>query len=63
MQPYRELRREMVARSPLTLCECRFGGIKDSGLGREGSRYGMDDYLQFKTVVTGGIQVMQRANL
>jgi len=53
----------MIARSPLTLCDCRFGGVKDSGLGREGSKYGMDDYLQLKTVVTGGMQIMQRANL
>ncbi|WP_245638363.1 NAD-dependent succinate-semialdehyde dehydrogenase [Croceicoccus bisphenolivorans] len=27
-----------------------FGGIKASGLGREGSRYGLDDYLEIKTV-------------
>jgi len=53
----------MIARSSLTLCDCRFGGVKDSGLGREGSKYGMDDYLQLKTVVTGGMQIMQRANL
>jgi succinate-semialdehyde dehydrogenase/glutarate-semialdehyde dehydrogenase len=25
-----------------------FGGIKQSGLGREGSRYGIDDYLESK---------------
>jgi len=25
-----------------------FGGIKESGFGREGSKYGMDDYLQMK---------------
>jgi len=25
-----------------------FGGIKQSGLGREGSRHGMDDYLEMK---------------
>ncbi len=25
-----------------------FGGIKQSGMGREGSKYGMDDYLEFK---------------
>jgi len=23
-----------------------FGGVKQSGLGREGSKYGMDDYLE-----------------
>jgi succinate-semialdehyde dehydrogenase / glutarate-semialdehyde dehydrogenase len=27
-----------------------FGGIKTSGLGREGSRHGLDDYLELKTV-------------
>ena len=32
-----------------------FGGIKQSGLGREGSRYGMDDYLVTKYVCMGGI--------
>jgi succinate-semialdehyde dehydrogenase/glutarate-semialdehyde dehydrogenase len=25
-----------------------FGGVKSSGLGREGSRYGIDDYLELK---------------
>ena len=29
-----------------------FGGIKESGLGREGSRYGMDEYLNMKLVCT-----------
>lgn len=27
-----------------------FGGVKSSGLGREGSRHGLDDYLELKTV-------------
>lgn len=27
-----------------------FGGIKESGLGREGSRYGLDEYLELKTI-------------
>ena len=30
-----------------------FGGVKASGFGREGSRYGMDDYLQVKAVHMG----------
>ena len=29
-----------------------FGGIKESGFGREGSRYGMDEYLNMKLVCT-----------
>jgi succinate-semialdehyde dehydrogenase / glutarate-semialdehyde dehydrogenase len=32
-----------------------FGGVKQSGLGREGSKYGMDDYLVIKYVCMGGI--------
>ena len=32
-----------------------FGGIKASGLGREGSRYGIDDYLEIKYLCLGGI--------
>ena len=32
-----------------------FGGVKQSGLGREGSKYGMDEYLEMKYVCLGGI--------
>ncbi len=32
-----------------------FGGVKASGLGREGSRHGLDDYLEIKYVCVGGI--------
>lgn len=32
-----------------------FGGVKQSGLGREGSKYGMDDYLVVKYLCMGGI--------
>jgi succinate-semialdehyde dehydrogenase/glutarate-semialdehyde dehydrogenase len=32
-----------------------FGGVKQSGLGREGSRYGMDEYLEIKYLCMGGI--------
>jgi succinate-semialdehyde dehydrogenase / glutarate-semialdehyde dehydrogenase len=30
-----------------------FGGIKASGLGREGSKYGMEDYLEVKYLCVG----------
>lgn len=33
-----------------------FGGIKQSGQGREGSKYGVDDYLEMKYVCMGGIE-------
>ncbi|WP_243401628.1 aldehyde dehydrogenase family protein, partial [Leptospira ellisii] len=31
-----------------------FGGIKESGFGREGSKYGIQEYLQVKYVCIGG---------
>jgi succinate-semialdehyde dehydrogenase/glutarate-semialdehyde dehydrogenase len=33
-----------------------FGGMKQSGLGREGSKYGVDEYVEVKYVCFGGIQ-------
>jgi len=32
-----------------------FGGVKQSGLGREGSKYGIEDYLEIKYLCMGGI--------
>ncbi|MCB1882396.1 MAG: NAD-dependent succinate-semialdehyde dehydrogenase [Geminicoccaceae bacterium] len=32
-----------------------FGGVKESGLGREGSKYGIDEYVEVKYVCLGGI--------
>ena len=32
-----------------------FGGVKESGLGREGSRYGIEDYLEIKYLCMGGL--------
>ncbi|WP_373236141.1 NAD-dependent succinate-semialdehyde dehydrogenase [Cohaesibacter celericrescens] len=32
-----------------------FGGVKQSGLGREGSKYGIDDFLEIKYICMGGI--------
>jgi len=32
-----------------------FGGIKESGLGREGSKYGIEDFLEIKYACLGGI--------
>lgn len=32
-----------------------FGGIKSSGIGREGSRYGLDEYMEIKYMALGGI--------
>jgi succinate-semialdehyde dehydrogenase/glutarate-semialdehyde dehydrogenase len=32
-----------------------FGGVKQSGLGREGSKYGLEEYLEVKYIQVGGI--------
>lgn len=39
----------------ISTAEAPFGGIKASGLGREGSRYGIEDFLETKYVCLGGI--------
>lgn len=33
-----------------------FGGVKESGMGREGSKYGLDDFMETKYLCFGGIQ-------
>ncbi|MET0983920.1 MAG: NAD-dependent succinate-semialdehyde dehydrogenase [Steroidobacteraceae bacterium] len=33
-----------------------FGGVKESGLGREGSKYGLDEYMELKYLCFGGMQ-------
>ena len=32
-----------------------FGGVKQSGMGREGSHYGLEDYLEIKYMLMGGL--------
>jgi succinate-semialdehyde dehydrogenase/glutarate-semialdehyde dehydrogenase len=32
-----------------------FGGVKQSGLGREGSKYGIDEYVEVKYICMGGV--------
>jgi len=39
----------------ISTAEAPFGGVKQSGLGREGSRYGIDDFTELKYVCLGGI--------
>lgn len=40
----------------LSTCEAPFGGVKESGLGREGSHFGVDEFLHVKYVCLGGLQ-------
>ncbi len=39
----------------ISTAEAPFGGMKSSGLGREGSKYGIEDYLEIKYLAIGGI--------
>ena len=32
-----------------------FGGVKESGMGREGSKYGVEDYIESKYICMGGL--------
>jgi len=32
-----------------------FGGMKESGIGREGSKYGIEEYLEIKYMCVGGL--------
>ena len=40
----------------ISTAEAPFGGVKQSGLGREGSHHGMDDYVEIKYLCLGDIQ-------
>lgn len=46
-----------VNESLMSTCEAPFGGIKESGFGREGSHYGLDDYTTLKYVCMAGLGV------
>jgi succinate-semialdehyde dehydrogenase / glutarate-semialdehyde dehydrogenase len=37
-----------------------FGGVKQSGLGREGSKYGIDEYLELKYMMISGLSGIER---
>jgi len=39
----------------ISTAEAPFGGVKSSGLGREGSRYGIEEFCEIKYVCLGGI--------
>ena len=39
----------------ISTCEVPFGGVKQSGLGREGARQGIEDYVEAKYICLGGL--------
>jgi len=43
----------------VSTAEVPFGGVKMSGLGREGSRHGLDDFMELKYVCMGGIEAAE----
>lgn len=43
----------------ISTVEAPFGGVKTSGLGREGSRHGLDDFLEVKYICMGGIETVE----
>ena len=39
----------------ISTAEAPFGGIKESGIGREGSKYGIDSFVEIKYLCFGGV--------
>jgi len=39
----------------ISTAEAPFGGVKQSGLGREGSKYGLDEFMETKYICLGGL--------
>jgi len=39
----------------ISTAEAPFGGVKESGLGREGSHHGVEEYLEMKYLLMGGL--------
>ena len=43
----------------ISTAEAPFGGVKASGLGREGSRHGLEDFMEIKYICMGGIEAVE----
>jgi len=44
-----------INESIVSSVEAPFGGVKQSGLGREGSKYGIDEYIDIKYMCFGSL--------
>eukprot|EP01038_Epipyxis_sp_PR26KG_P006583 gene6583-9049_t len=45
-----------INEAAISLDSTPFGGVKESGIGREGGHYGLDEYLEVKYVCMGGLK-------
>lgn len=41
----------------ISCAEAAFGGVKESGIGREGSKHGIDDYVHIKYLCLGNLEI------
>jgi succinate-semialdehyde dehydrogenase/glutarate-semialdehyde dehydrogenase len=39
----------------ISTAEAPFGGVKESGIGREGSLHGVEEYIEIKYMLMGGL--------
>ena len=46
-----------VNTAKISAAEVPFGGVKETGVGREGSKYGLAEYQVMKTVTIGSLPV------
>jgi succinate-semialdehyde dehydrogenase/glutarate-semialdehyde dehydrogenase len=44
----------------ISVAEAPFGGVKESGVGREGSRHGIDEYVEIKYLSIGAITAVEK---
>lgn len=44
-----------VNEGAISTAEAAFGGVKESGIGREGSKHGIDDYIEMKYICIGNL--------
>ena len=51
-----------VNRTKVTGAPIPFGGFKQSGLGREGARLGMEAFMEVNTFAATGAELIRRAN-
>ena len=50
-----EIKSEFSLSPPQSCPEAAFGGVKESGIGREGSKYGIDEYTEMKYLCFGNL--------